>query len=119
MKLTDKQINQYIAETTEYMNRDAFAARVVITSYDHGGRIAEIDPSYFEQAARLWDVIRLPFRDLIKEIGITQAQVSTRFGIGTRTVQGWCSRSAKSARQCAPYIRMMIAELLGYLSIRE
>ena len=118
MKLTDKQINTYIEETAAYTSREAFASDVSISAYDAAGLTDDIDPEFVEQVARLWDVIRLPFRDLLAAFGIGQTACARRFCIGVKTVQRWCSASDSYVRECAPYIRLMMAELLGYLNIR-
>ena len=118
MRLTDKQIYTYLGETAEYTDRDAFASDVAVSVYDAAGLSDDIAPAFVEQLARLWDVIRLPFRDLLAAFGIGQTACSRRFCISIKTVQRWCSASDNYARECAPYIRLMMAELLGYLDIR-
>ncbi len=51
----------------------------------------------------------LPFRDLLKAMGMTQTQCSRRFDIPLRTVQHW----AAGDRDCPPYVKLMLAELAG------
>lgn len=125
MRLTDKQIYMYLGETAEYSNRDAYASDITMSVYnavDDNGELInpteDIDPAFVEQVARLWDVARLPFRDLLAAFGLSQTECSHRFCIGLKTVQRWCSMSDNFRRECAPYLRLMMAELIGYLDIR-
>ena len=115
MKLKDKHIQAYIAEAAEYADRDAFASDVALSAADPEEEISAAD---IEQIARMWDVAVLPFRDLLSAIGMTQTKCSTRFCIPLRTVQHWCGKG-DDARECALHVRLMIAELTGYLNIRE
>lgn len=51
----------------------------------------------------------LPFRDLLKAMGMTQTQCSRRFEIPLRTIQHW----AAGDRECPTYVKLMMAELTG------
>lgn len=53
------------------------------------------------------DIATIPFRDLLAALGLTQTELSRRYCIPLRTVQGW----ACGTRSCPPYVRLMIAEL--------
>jgi len=55
------------------------------------------------------EIATLSFRDLLKEMHMTQTECSRRFEIPLRTVQHW----ALDERQCPLYVRLMMAELAG------
>lgn len=55
------------------------------------------------------EIAALPFRDLLKALGMTQTGCSRRYDIPLRTVQHW----AAGDRDCPPYVKLMIAELAG------
>ena len=61
------------------------------------------------------EIIAIPFRDLLRAMGLTQTACSRRFDIPLRTVQGW----ANETRRCPVYIRLMMAELTGILKRTE
>ena len=51
----------------------------------------------------------LTIREILAAANLTQAALSSRFGIPKRTIENWCAGS----RDCAPYIRRMMCEILG------
>ena len=67
------------------------------------------------QLRRLWHVAHDSFRDFLAAINMTQTMISTRFCIPFRTVQGW----ALGECPCSPYLRLMMAEALGYVTLRS
>lgn len=117
LKLTDKQIYTYIGEVQHYTDRNTFAGDVANSAYDAAECYDDLDIDFVEQCARIWDIARIPFRELISKIGITQSDCSRRFFIPLRTVQNWCT-NGKDYHDCPVYIRLMIAELTGYFSAR-
>lgn len=54
------------------------------------------------------------FRKFLALAGLNQSQCARRFAIPLRTVQSWCGSGA-AARECPPYVRLMIAECLGLI----
>ena len=48
------------------------------------------------------------FSEFLKAVGLTQSELSRRFEIPLRTVQGW----ALGERACPPYIIKMMSEIL-------
>ena len=68
-----------------------------------------------DQLSRLWHVAHDDFRDLLKAMQIRQTEMATHFCIPLRTVQGW----ALGERECSGYIRLMIAEATGYITLRR
>lgn len=67
------------------------------------------------QLRRLWHTAHDSFRDLLESLDMTQAMVSAHFCIPFDIVRNWC----RSGRDCPPYLRLMIAEALGYVDMRD
>ena len=55
------------------------------------------------------EIITIPFRDLLKAMGLSQTECCRRFEIPWRTVAHW----AAGDRPCPAYVRLMLAELAG------
>lgn len=58
-----------------------------------------------------WEAAHMSVKDICKAVGLTQAGLAQRFCIPKRTVEDWC----RGVRTCAPYIRLMMCELLGLI----
>lgn len=63
----------------------------------------------------IYKVAHMTVRDLIEAYGKTQADFSERFCIPKRTVEDW----ATERRQCPPYTRLMMADLLGLVTVER
>ena len=113
--MTDKQIYQLFGETANYAAPDAFASDAALSLLDPDDPGQEVDMALFEQLRALWHVANDPFRVLLERMGLGQTQCSIRFCINLRTVQHW----ANEDRVCPPYIRLMMAEAMGLLHIRD
>jgi len=59
------------------------------------------------------EILQVPFRDLLREMGLSQTACSRRFEIPLRTIQNWVSQAPAAYRECPPYVRLMMAELTG------
>lgn len=57
----------------------------------------------------------LTIREICAAANLTQAALAARFQIPKRTVEDWCT----GRRTCAPYIRLMMCELLGLIQHPE
>ena len=68
-----------------------------------------------EQLRRLWRVAHDGFRELMEQTHTTQATLSARFCVPYRTVTSW----KIGERTCPPYLRLMMAEALGYVRLRN
>ena len=107
--MTDKQIYYALSEAQNYTEPEAFASDILLSSMFEIPGSEEIQTDLMEPLITLWHIACDPFRDLLERMEMTQAQCSTRFCIGYRTVQRW----AAGDRQCPVYIRLMMAELAG------
>lgn len=113
--MTDKQIYLLLGETSNYADPDAFDSDAALSLLDPDDPAQEVDMALFEQLRTLWHVANDPFKALLERMGLGQTQCSIRFCINLRTVQHW----ANEDRVCPPYIRLMMAEAMGLLHIRD
>lgn len=113
--MTDKDIYRLFGETANYTDPDAFASDAALSLLDPDNPGQEVDMGLFEQLRILWHVANDPFKALLDRMGLTQSQCSCRFCIPLRTVQGW----AGETRSALPYVRLMMAESVGLLDIRD
>lgn len=65
------------------------------------------------QLREIWRTAHMAVRDIRKAAGLTQAGLAAHFCIPRRTVEDWDSGRSN----CAPYIRLMMAEALGIVKI--
>lgn len=113
--MTDKQIYTYFEEATNYTSAAAYASDVAFSLLDPEDLDQKVDMDLVKQLTKLWRVANDPFRVLLASMGLSLSQCSARFCIPYRTVQDW----AAERRSCAPYIRLMMAELTGLVQLRE
>lgn len=113
--MTSKQIYQYFGETTNYDDPGVFASDVALSLLDPDDPNQEVDTGLYEQLRTLWRVANAPFRELLADMGLNQTQCGIRFCIPRRTIQEW----AEGRRTPAPYLRLMMAEAVGLLNIRD
>lgn len=113
--MTEKQIYWLYGEAANYNDPDAFASDAALSLLDSDDPGQEVDMALFGQLQALWGVANDPFRALLEHMGLNQTQCSTRFCIPLRTVQDW----AGERRTPPPYVRLMMAEAVGLLDIRD
>lgn len=112
--MTDKEIYAYFGEAANYADPAAYASDVALSLMDPEDPDQDVDTATVEQLMKLWRVANDPFRVLLDSMGLSLSQCSARFCIPYRTVQDW----AAERRSCAPYIRLMMAELTGLVHLR-
>lgn len=56
----------------------------------------------------------MTIKDILKKHNLTMVQLSKRFGIPYRTIQGWTDEKTTSGRKCPAYIVNMIEEILEH-----
>lgn len=111
--MTDLQKRTALQEAASYTDIDAFVSDLLLSSafIDPDDETAEPDVSLIPELKALWHVANDSFKDLLKAMGLTQTECSRRFCVPLRTVQHW----ALEERSCAIYVRLMMAELTGYV----
>lgn len=113
--MTDKKIYHMYGEASNYTDPDAFASDAALSLLDPDDPHQEVDVVLFEQLRILWHIANDPFKALLKRMGLNQVQCSARFCIPLRTIQGW----AGETRSAPPYVRLMMAEAVDVLDIRN
>ena len=63
----------------------------------------------------IYQVSHMTMLDLLSASGLTKAAFSRRFLIPLRTVENWVS----GIRPCPIYVRLMIADLLGLVTVER
>lgn len=66
----------------------------------------------------VWEAARTPVQDMCVKANISQRELATRLCISTRTVEGWCMRTA-NGRQIPGHTRLHIARVLGLLDTKR
>ena len=67
------------------------------------------------ELGNIWDLAHMTVRDLLGAAGLTQTALAARFCIPLRTVQNWST----GARECPIYVRLMMADLLGLVTVER
>ena len=117
MTLTDKQICTLYTEAPHYQDPNAYVADMLTSSLllDLAVPDQESPVELGDGLHTLWHVVNAPFAVLLQRMGLTQTECAMRFCIPLRTVQGW----AGETRSAPPYVRLMMAELMGIVNLRR
>ena len=103
--LTDKQFNILWAAALETPDRAAFVSDWTLSSlWEETEQAVSL-----ELVGLLWDIEHMSVKELRAASGLNQAEFATRFCMPKRTVENW------DYGDCSPYIRLMLAQLLGLL----
>lgn len=113
--MNDKQIYCLYGEAANYTDPDAFASDAALSLLDSENPDQGVNMVLFEQLITLWHVANDPFNKLLKLMNLNQSKCATHFCIPLRTVQDW----AGERRTPPPYLRLMMAEAIGLLNIRN
>lgn len=110
MTMTIEQLRIAISEAANYTDVDCFVSDLLLSSafVSPACDCAEPDLSQSAELRKVWMGVNTPFRDFLAAFGITQTQLSRRFGIPIRTIQDW----AGERRHCPIYVRKLMATLL-------
>lgn len=68
---------------------------------------------FIDDLQNIYDVAHMTINDMRAAAGLTQRQLADRFDIPKRTIENW------SIRSCPPYVRLMIADLLGLITVNR
>ena len=113
--MTDKLFCEIWRDACACADPDAFASDWALSSAFAVPGDPDIDMELHQALLDLWHVAHDSFRELLAQLGLKQTGCATRFCIPLRTVQGW----ALGERECPPYLRLMMAEAVGYLVLRD
>lgn len=113
--------NQYVfavKKAPKYNELDVFVSDMLasvafLPSEDDAA--AEPEMSLVSELHMIWMVLAAPFCEFFKELDMTQKECADRFLIPYRTVQNWVG----GINRCAPYTRLMMAELCGLIKRDE
>ena len=109
--MTDKQFQTVFLDALSVPDRDAFVSDWALSSAWGDDPDAEIPGDRLDQLGEIWDVEHLSIRDIRAKTGLSQAAFAVRYCIPVRSVENWESGS----RACPEYLRLLLAQSVGYL----
>lgn len=112
--MTDKQMHALYTDALQ-QDREIFVNDWTLSSMFAADPEATVDLALAEELGKLWDVANAPFDRLLQLMGLTITQCHLRFCIPYRTVQDW----SRGERRPPDYIRLLLAEAIGFLRIRS
>lgn len=115
--MTDKDFYTLFGAANEEQDKDRYIAEWSSSDIFYPDPEEE-GPSFDEVAAilqNIWDVAHMTVKDIRETTGLTQAEYAIHFCISRRTIENWES----NYRNCADYVRLMMAESLGLLDIKR
>lgn len=116
--ISDLRISLLADDARQYSSAESFAADCALSLNFIDPESTELDTTdmaLIEQLQILWHVVQDPISRLVARMGMTIPQCCNRFCIPMDTMQEWIS-----GKMPAPdYVRLMMAEAVGYLTIRN
>lgn len=110
--MTRLQLRLAMSEMSAYNDRDAYVSDLILSyafqPYTTGG---DPDLTELEQLRRLWDVIHLPFAELMETLGLRAIEIAQYTAARYTTVMRWQAKE----RQCSPAVRLLLGILSGYI----
>ena len=95
-------------------SREVFLNSVTLSIPDDAAGCVDLDAEKERLSniwERIWDLARLPMRELVARTGLSQTAFAKQAGVPRRTVQDWCGEK----RACPTYVRFLLAEHYGLL----
>ena len=112
--MTDHQFYQLYTSAQSFGDREAFASDWSRSSI-WGDQASGADLlRRSEICGGIWDLAHMPLADIRKAAGLSQGGLSKALCIPVGTIRTWEQRDC-----CAPYIRLMIARLLGVTNLED
>lgn len=101
--MTDHQFYTLVGEAKEYPDRDAFVSDAALSP---AFLDSEPQDDLIETLGKIWDSVHVPFSEIRKNLGLTQAAMAERLCTPRRTIENWEYRD-----NCPLPIRVMIFRL--------
>lgn len=108
---------QIMHEAAAYTDKELFVAEWSTSSVfdadsdgdapDYDGVLTDLD--------NIWTVSHMSVKEMAEAAGLTQSDLARRFNIPLRTLRGW----SNGTREAPPYIKLMMADLLGLVTVRR
>lgn len=112
------EIEQYrfcVAEVANYTDRDAYISDLALSTMWGDPEDADIPTDRVEHLGQIWDACNRSVKEIAAAAGLSGRKLAERFCIPYRTVEDWSA----GKRECPPYVRLMMQECLGLLSMRR
>lgn len=107
--MTDKQYYACVGEAVNSTDCDAYTSDMALSTIWGDAPDAPIPPERLEALRGIYTAAHRTVREIIAAAGMTQAAFAEHLCIPRRTVEDWCC----GRRECLPYIRLMMQEVLG------
>ena len=91
--------------TNPAISREVFLNNITLSVPDDAAGCVDLDAEK-ARLSSIWDMARLPMRELVARAGLSQTAFAKQAGVPLRTVQDWCSEK----RACPAYVRFLLAE---------
>lgn len=115
--MTRKVFNLLFGEALAESDKDRFISEWATSSVfdtDPDGPSPDYD-SIDKMLDNIWWVAHLSISDIKAHTGMTTAALAERFCIPVRTLENWCG----GQRSAPDYLRLMIADLLGLVTVER
>ena len=96
--------SEFGSEIIQHLNERPLSPQTV---YDPFGMYSSI--------SNLWNALNMSPSEIVEYSGLKMSEFAARYVIPYRTLQAWCD----GTNPCPIYIRIMLCELLGILSMTE
>lgn len=108
--MTYKMYHNLIRDALEYSSAEDFIGAVGYPVW------APDDAEKFvADLINIYNIAHMSFKDMRAACGLTQAKFSERFAIPAMTLSQW----ERGIRECPPYVRLMVADLLGLVTVER
>lgn len=91
--------------TNPAISREVFLNNITLSVPDDAAGCVDLDAEK-ARLSSIWDMARLPMRELVARTGLSQTAFAKQAGVPRRTVQDWCG----GKRACPAYVRFLLAE---------
>lgn len=115
--MTDKQFYTLFGAALESTDRDAYISEWATSSMfdpDSDGPAPDY-AALVDKLGNIWDVAHMTVAEIRATTGLSQGKFGERFCIPMRTIQNWEAGRNLPGEGARPYVRLMMAELLGLL----
>ena len=107
-----------LGEALESASLEMFVAELGTSHIFAPDPDSDFDPDYdaiVSDLTNIWEIAHMSIADMIAAANLNQTSFSRRFCMPLRTVQAW----ALGERECPIYTRLMIADLLGLITVER
>lgn len=115
MKITKAQYRACLSELPHYSDRLAYVSDLALSDIwgDPDGCANDIPTERLDALRSIYDAANRTVSQICAAAGLSARDLTDRFLIPQRTVSSWCRKE----RECPLYLRLMMQECLGLLTV--